>query len=143
MGETSDLVKEQAVGAARDQFEHLQAAGGGSVEKVRGEAEEQGITADFARDLVRDVGAKVSAVAAAAKEGAADGMKSAKEQAESKMGSHDEGDQSNPASHAHGAHVHEAAGSRTIFRSRSQCAADRDRDRNPADPGLKAAERVG
>ena len=58
-GRDGDSVKEQAVGAARDQFEHLQAAGGRFVEKVRGEAEEQGLTADSARDLVRDIGAKV------------------------------------------------------------------------------------
>ena len=141
MGETSNSVKEQAVGAARDQFEHLQAAGGRFDEKVRGEAEEQGLTADSARDLVRDIGAKVSAVAAAAKEGAADEMKSAKEQAESKMGSHDEGDQSNPASPAHGAHVHEAAGSERF--SEADPNALPTGTGNPADPGLKTAERVG
>jgi hypothetical protein len=47
---------------------------------VRSEAEEHGLTADSAQTLVRDIGAKVSAVAAAAKEGAEDELKSAKEQ---------------------------------------------------------------
>ena len=80
MGEASASFKATAAGTAREQFEHLEQAGGRIVEKVRSEAEEHGLTADSAQRLVRDIGAKVSAVAAATKEGAEDELKSAKEQ---------------------------------------------------------------
>ena len=68
MGEASDLFKATAAGTAREQFAHLEQAGGRIVEKVRGEAEDHGLTSDSTQALVRDIGAKVSAVAAATKQ---------------------------------------------------------------------------
>ena len=67
-------------------------------------------------------------------------MKSAKEQAESKMGSHDEGDQSNPASRARRARAR-SGWIRTI--SEADPNALPTGTGNPADPGLKTAQQVG
>ena len=141
MGETSDALKEQGASGARDQFEHLQEAGGRLVDKVRSVAEEEGLTLDSAQDVVRDIGAKVSAVAAAAKEGAEDELKSAKEQAEAMTGSHDASDRSKRASHSEGAHVQEAAGPERF--SEADPTQLPTGTGNPPDPSLKAAERVG
>ncbi len=77
--------KRRRKSAARKQFEHLEDAGGRIVEKVNGAAEEQGLSSDSAQSLVRDIGAKVSAVAAAAKESAEGELKSVKEKAEGEM----------------------------------------------------------
>ena len=141
MGETSDALKEQAASGARDQFEHLQEAGGRFVEKVRNETEEQGLTSDSAQDLVRDIGAKVSAVAAAAKEGAENELKSAEEQVEAKMGSHDESDRSKPASPSESARVREPAEPERF--SETDPNELPTGTGNPAEPSLKTAERVG
>jgi ElaB/YqjD/DUF883 family membrane-anchored ribosome-binding protein len=142
IGEASASVKEQAAGVARDQFDHLKEAGGRFVEKVRGEAEQQGLTPDSAQELARDIGAKVSAVAAAAKEGAVDEMKSAKENAENKIGSAEESKQSKPEpASSEGAHAQEAAGSERF--SEVDPRALPTGTGNPADPSLKTAERVG
>ncbi|MGZ8369409.1 MAG: hypothetical protein ACXWVK_12070, partial [Rhodoplanes sp.] len=148
MGDASESLKATAKGAAREQFEHLEDAGGRIVEKVRGAAEEQGLTSDSAQSLVRDIGAKVSAVAAAAKEGAGGELKSAKEKAEGEMTAaaektdapHDKGgwSQSHEGSDAH---VHEAAGPERFSE------ADPNElptgPGNPPGPSRKTAERVG
>ncbi len=147
MGEASESVKATAKGAAREQFEHIEDAGGRIVEKVRGAAEEQGLSADSAQSLVRDIGAKVSAVAAAAKEGAEGELKSAKEKAEGemtaaaeKMGSSHDKDDWSPA-HADDAHVHEAAGPERFSEADPhELPAGTG---NPPGPNRKTAERVG
>ena len=149
MGEASESVKATAKGAAREQFEHLEDAGGRIVQKVRGAAEDQGLTSDSAQSLVRDIGAKVSAVAAAAKESAEGELKSVKEKAEGEMtaatgktdASHGKRDWPQPHEGSDDAHVHEAAGPERF--------SEADPNElptgagNPPGPRRKTAERVG
>ena len=79
MGGTSDQFKGSAKEQAREQFAQAREAGGRVADTVRGEAERQGFTTESAQEAIRDIGEKVSAVAAAAREGAEDELKSAKE----------------------------------------------------------------
>ena len=67
MGETSESFKAAAVGTVREQFAHVQEAGGRIVEKVRSAADDQGLSPGTVQSVVPDIGARVSAVAAAAK----------------------------------------------------------------------------
>jgi len=149
MGEASESVTATAKDAARKQFKHLEDAGGRVVEQVRGAAEEQGLTSDSAQSLVRDIGAKVSAVAAAAKESAEGELKSVKEKAEGEMtaaaektdASHGKHDWPQPHEGSDDARVHEAAGPERF--------SEADPNElptgagNPPGPSRKTAERVG
>jgi len=149
MGEASESVTATAKDAARKQFKHLEDAGGRIVEQVRGAAEEQGLTSDSAQSLVRDIGAKVSAVAAAAKESAEGELKSVKEKAEGEMtaaaektdASHGKHDWPQPHEGSDDARVHEAAGPERF--------SEADPNElptgagNPPGPSRKTAERVG
>ena len=109
MGEASESLKAAAEGIAREQFARAQEAGGRIVEKVRSAAEDQGLTSESAQSFVRDIGAKVSEVAAAAKQGAEDELQSAKQKAEAEMPESSYGQDDWSQSHED-AHVHEAAG---------------------------------
>ena len=103
MGEASASLKATAAETAREQFAHVQESGGRIAEKVRSAAEDQGLTSELARSLVRDIGAKVSAVSSAAKQGSEeDELKAAKEKAEAEMpeSSHSQGDWSQSNEHS-------------------------------------------
>ena len=143
MGEASASLKATAAETAREQFAHVQESGGRIAEKVRSAAEDQGLTSESARSLVRDIGAKVSAVSSAAKQGSEDELKAAKEKAEAEMpeSSHSQGDWSQSNEHSADSHAHEAAGPERFS----------DADQNelptgtetPPDPSRKTAQRVG
>jgi ElaB/YqjD/DUF883 family membrane-anchored ribosome-binding protein len=110
MGEASESLKAAAEGTAREQFARAQEAGGRIVEKVHNAVEDQGLSSESPQSLVRDIGAKVSEVAAAAKQGTEDELKSAKQKAEAEMLSYGQDDWSQSHEHSEDAHVHEAAG---------------------------------
>lgn len=80
MGDTADRVKDTATGLAAEQFEHAQEVAGDVIDRVKQEAESQGLTLDAAKDKARaaasEIGEKVQAVAGKATEtatGAGDG----------------------------------------------------------------------
>ncbi|MGA7454014.1 MAG: DUF3618 domain-containing protein [Rhodoplanes sp.] len=112
MGETSESFKAAAVGTVREQFAHVQEAGGRIVEKVRSAADDQGLSPGTVQSVVPDIGARVSAVAAAAKEGTEDELKSAKGKAENELSDtlHGDRNESDVPEHSEDSHVHEAAG---------------------------------
>lgn len=141
MGEASESLKAAAEGTAREQFARAQEAGGRIVEKVRSAAEDQGLGSESAQSLVRDIGARVSEVAAAAKQGAEDELQSAKQKAEGEMpeSSYGQDDLSQSHEHAEDAHIHEAAGPERF----SEAAPNElpSGTGTPPDPSLKTAER--
>ena len=140
MGEASDSLKATAARTAREQFEHSQ-AGGRIVEKVRSEAEEHGLTADSAQTLVRDIGAKVSTVAAAAKEGVEDELKSAKEPTTAAAESSEELFSEGSPRDSEKSQVHEEAGAKRY--SEADPSYLPEGSDQPADKDIKAAKRVG
>ena len=138
MGEASASLKATAAETAREQFAHVQESGG------RIAAEDQGLTSESARSLVRDIGAKVSDVSSAAKQGSEDELKAAKEKAEAEMpeSSHSQGDWSQSNEHSADAHVHEAAGPER-FSDADQNELPTGTGTGPPDLSRKMAERVG
>ena len=146
MGEASDLFKATAAGTAREQFAHLEQAGGRIVEKVRGEAEDHGLTSDSMQALVCDIGAKVSAVAAAAKEAVEEELKSAKTSATAAAESSEEPfAQGGPGEHSE----HESEKSQVDEASRVERYSEADPSYLPVGSGQpagqdkKTTERVG
>jgi hypothetical protein len=143
MGEASASLKATAAETAREQFAHVQESGGRIAEKVRSAAEDQGLTSESARSLVRDIGTKVSAVSSAAKQGSEDELKAANEKAEAEMpeSSHSQGEWSQSNEHSADSHIHEAEGPERF--------SDADQNELPTgtgplpDPSRKTAERVG
>lgn len=142
MGERSDQFRESAMETAREQVTHVREAGGRIVEKVRSEAEDQGLTSDSAQAVVRDIGAKVSAVAGAAKESTEEELKSAKERAEAAADSSEETLSRERSEHGSGeSRVREAAGTERYSEANPNYLPEGNGQ--PTDPSLKTAERVG
>lgn len=147
MGEASDHVKQSATGAAREQLQHAREAGERIVEKVQSEAEHQGLSPDAAKELVHDIGGKVSAVATAARESAEGELKSAKDAVKDKAQgdgepreSVDERPQTPASTHASG-NVHEAAGAERYSEADPNYLPEGSGQ--PSNEDIKATERVG
>ena len=134
MGETSDQLKDSARGQARE-------AGGRVADKVRGEAERQGFTTESAQEAIREIGEKVSAVAAAAREGTEDELKSAKEKADKGSEKH-EGLEERPSGEGPSkTQAHEAAGIERY--SEADPSYLSEGSGQPAGQDIKTTERVG
>ena len=141
MGETSDQFKSSAREQAREHFAQAREAGGQVADKVRGEAEHQGFTTESAQEVIRDIGEKVSAVAAAAREGTEDELKSAKEKV-------DEGSEKYEKFEEHASHegpaktqAHKAAGVERYSEADPHYVPEDSGQ--PAGQDIKTTERVG
>jgi ElaB/YqjD/DUF883 family membrane-anchored ribosome-binding protein len=144
MGDASDNVKQSATEVAREQFQHAREAGERIVEKVQSEAEHQGLSPDAAKELVQDIGGKVSAVAAAARESAEHELKSVEDTREGGS-ERSEADRDQPGRPPHSqdtsGHVHEAAGAERYSEADPNDLSAGSGQ--PSNKDLKATERVG
>ena len=141
MGETSDQLKDSTREQARDRVGQAREAGGRVTDKVRGEAERQGFTTESAQEAIRDIGEKVSAVAAAAREGAEDELKSAKEKADEGSEKH-EGLEERPSGEGPAkTQAHEAAGIERY--SEADPSYLSEGSGQPAGQDIKTTEQVG